>query len=739
MSKAKEIQNFFYGQYFADGVRIALGTLIPAFLFSYFGSVQIGLTVSLGALMIGLADTAGPASHRRIGMLVCLGVVLLTALITNLVNSVPLLLLITIMVLSFFYSMFAVYGARAATIGAMGILALVLNTDILEGNLLNTLEHISYIFIGGLWYMILSLSVTQVRPYRLAQQELGESIHEVADYIRLKANFYDTAINHDENFLALIEQQILVHAHQDNVRELLFRSKRNIRDTTAMGRLLVLIFTDVIDLFEQAMATHYDYNAIRKQYKDTGILKDLEIAIIRIANELDNMGYEITASKSPRPLYDFKADLERIRLSIDAVETEYNINVLPLKKILINIRNLTQRLDHIYSYFELRPANSFRREEADYSKFIDRQRIDVKLLRENLTLQSSIFRHALRMGIVMGMGYLISLSFNVGYHSHWILLTIMVILKPGFGLTKQRNFQRLTGTIIGGFGGAVILMIVQDPVVLFVLLMFLVVATYSLIRINYIVSVMFMTPYVLIMFSFFEENTFTILRERITDTLIGSALAFISSYIILPNWERNHLHSPMRQLLIANYGYIAQALQIIGGQRPDITTFKLARQKVYIATANMGSAFQRLITEPKRRQQNAKEINKFVVLNHILSSYSVTLLNHVRHAADTALTGEHVKLIRQTLFLLAKTIRAIDPQQIPGEKEDEFTEIEVAIADDLDDNNVDSEELHLITEQLNFLKRIAEDLNKVADKILSDEIPSKERISSDDGKTKKLA
>lgn len=721
MSKAKEIQNFFYGQYFADGVRIALGTLIPALLFSYFANVQIGLTVSLGALMIGLADTPGPANHRRNGMLICLILVLLTALVTHLVNSVPALLLIEIVLLSFFYSMFAVYGSRAATIGAMGIFSLVLNTDILAGNLLNTLEHVSYIFVGGLWYMTLSLSGTQVRPYRLAQQELGESIHKVADYIRLKANFYDPRIDNDKNFLALIEQQVQVHEHQESVRELLFRSKRNIRDTTPMGRLLTLIFTDVTDLFEQAMATHYDYDAIARKFGHLGVLKDFQIAIIRIANELDNMGYEINANKSPKPLYTFKAELERIRLSIEDAETNHGLNVLPLKKILINIRNLTQRLDHIYSYFELRPANSFRREEADYSKFIEEQRLDLGVLRENLTLQSNIFRHALRMGIVMGVGYLVSLSFDVGYNSHWILLTIMVILKPGFALTKQRNFQRLTGTIIGGLGGALILMVIRDPVVLFVLLMFLVVATYSLIRINYIVSVMFMTPYVLIMFSFFEENTFVILQERIIDTLIGSVLAFVSSYIILPSWERDYLHSPMRKLLIANYNYVAQALHIIAGQRPDITTFKLARQKVYIATANMGSAFQRLISEPKRRQRNAKEINKFVVLNHIFSSYSVTLLNHVRHADETALTGEHVKLIRQTLYLLAKTIRSIDPQRLVGETDEPFQEVEVTIAEDLDENNVDSEELHLITEQISFLKRIAEDLNKVADKIIRDE------------------
>src|SRR5690606_7263331 len=134
--------------------------------------------------------------------------------------------------------------------------------------------------------------------------------------------------------------------------------------------------------------------------------------------------------------------------------------------------------------------------------------------------------------IVMGLGYLISLNLNVGAHNYWVLLTILVILKPGFGLTKQRNFQRLTGTIIGGIGGAIIVLLVQDELALFILLLLLMIATYSLIRINYIVSVMFMTPYVLIMFSFFEENTLMIMRERILDTMIGSGLAFLSSYII---------------------------------------------------------------------------------------------------------------------------------------------------------------------------------------------------------------
>lgn len=716
MKTAHEIRNFFYSQYFADGLRITFGTLVPALIFSSLGNLQIGLTISLGALVIGLSDTPGPLNHRRNGMMVCVIVVIIAALITNMVNSLPILLTPVIIVLSFLFSMFAIYGARASSVGTMGILIMILNIDAIEGSPIDVVMHISCLFVGCIWYILLSLSLHQVKPYRQAQQELAESIQNVADYILIKANFYDAKVDNDKNYLALIEQQIIVSEHQNNVRDQLFRSKRTIKDTTKIGRLLILIFTDIVDLFEQSMATHYDYNAIQEQFGQTGVLQHFYLTIRRTSNELRHLSYQINADKRPKALYNFKNDLERIRAAIDKVEKSHGINTLPLKKILINIRNLVQRINNIYGYFDMDTKNAFKNEETDHGRFIEHKEIDIKQFRENLTLRSTLFRHAVRMALVMGIGYLFSLAVNIGAHSYWILLTIMVILKPGFSLTKQRNFQRLVGTIIGGISGALILILVKDETALFIILLLFMVATYSLIRLNYIVSVMFMTPFILIMFSFLDMNTFVIAQERIVDTLIGSALAFFSSYIILPSWESTQVQGTMRKLLIANYHYIAQALKIIAGGQLSVTDYKLARKEVYVCTANMGSAFQRMITEPKSKQKNTKEVNKFVVFNHILSSYSVTLLNNVKEAKHTALTGEQVKIIRKTLFQLAQTIQLFEP-----EEEDDFKEIEVDTPANLDDNNIDSEESRLITEQLNFLNRIAIDLNKSCERLMKEQ------------------
>lgn len=668
----------------------------------------MGTFISLGALLVGLSDTPGATSHRRTGMIACLVVCILTQLITVVSNSNIWIMTLVIGLLCFLYSMFAVFNARAATVGSMGILIMLINVDDAY-SFKEEMYFLLFFIIGAVWYMLISFSLSQVRPYRLAQQELSESIRFVGDFIRLRANFYDQKVNLDENYRKLIEKQIEVHEHQENVRDLLFQSKRSIKDTTKVGRFLTLIFNDIVDLFEQSMTTHYDYEVIRKTYADTGILKEFRNLLLKIANELDHLAYQLNANRVPKPLYNFKDDVETIKEMIDEVEKNENINSIPLKKILISIRSITLFIHNIYNYNVIR-SNAVNKQEIDEAnKFIQTEHIVWSKLRDNLSFNSSIFRHALRMAVVMAVTFFVLNMdwFNVGsMGSYWVLLTIMVILKPGFGLTKERNFQRLLGTIIGGIIGAIILMTVHNQIALFILLIFFFLTAYSLFRVNYIVAVLFMTPYVLIMLSFTGYNTFEIAKERIFDTFLGGMIAFISSYIIFPNWESFQIRPTIRQLLIANYNYLAIAVRLLSDQKVSITDYKLSRKEVYIASANMGSTFQRMLSEPKWRQKSTKEVNRFVILNHILSSYGATLLTQLHQTMNANYTKEHLQLLKKILNHLAKSIEVV------SEEADQDVFVDVTAFPDLTEETLDPEESKLITEQLQFLNKISADLYK---------------------------
>lgn len=686
---------------------------MPVIICAFLGEFTTGTLISLGALVVGISDTPGAPSHRRVGGLVCVVLGTLTVFLTALANNSMVAMTVLIALLGFLYSMFAVFNTRAATIGTMCLLLMLINVDSMY-SFQEELNFILYYLIGGLWYMLISFSTTYVRPYRLAQQVLCGTIHHVADYIRLKGGFYDTTKNIEDNYSKLIDKHIEVNNHLEEVRDVLFQSKRSIKDTTIRGRFLTLIFADIVDLFEQSMATHYDYEAIRAKYGDSGILQRVNSVLHNVASELDNIGYRLQTNRTPRMRHDLNQDVEELRAALEKYDSENGTNSIAIKKIIVNIRTIVRHIQQVYRYSSFKKVDIEREDIVNTRKFINTETINLSNLKSNFSLSSNTFRHALRMSIVLSMTYLVLMLIDFSeFGIYWVLLTILVILKPGFGLTQERNLQRLIGTVIGGVLGAMILMLIPDPTIRFALLIVFFFIAYSLFRINYIIAVIFMTPYVLIMLSFTGANTIEIAKERIFDTFIGGSIAFLSSYLIFPNWESFQIKKNMRSLLIANYHYLAQAISILSGKPISVTEYKLARKEVYIATANMGSTFQRLLTEPKWRQTITKEVNRFVILNHVFSSYSATLLTQLNESANKFFTNEDVRLLHKALGKLEKAITQIDDQSASYNAVKGIKEIQ--------DNQPDSDDAIIITEQLQFLVKISSDLQKVTAELMEKE------------------
>jgi uncharacterized membrane protein YccC len=321
------------------------------------------------------------------------------------------------------------------------------------------------------------------------------------------------------------------------------------------------------------------------------------------------------------------------------------------------------------------------------------------------------------VGCVCVIGYLIS-KLTTGEHSYWILLTILVILKPAYSLTKQRNYERLIGTFVGGLAGALIIHFVKDENGRFVFLLLFMIGAYSFQRVNYVVSVLFMTPFILIMFSFIGMGNFQLVKERIIDTFIGSFIALIASYFIFPSWEYPQLKNYMRKLLIANYNYLHYAAEGLTGKSFNPTEYKLMRKELYLSSANMASALQRMLSEPKSKQRNVREVNKFIVLNHKLSSYIVTLAAHVKRSENRQVNPVHIKTLRKSLYQLYQAIMALQSN------EDEFESKELQVPESAIRIIEDNLDTRLISEQLEFVNKVSGSLLKICEN-LDDEIDSR--------------
>jgi len=702
----REARYFFYSQAFADGLRASFAIILPALLGSYFGFFEIGLKISLGAMVVSLTDAPGPPLHKRNGMLIAAGLAFITAIITGFAATQVYLMALTIVLVTFFFSMFTVYGARASSVGNAAMLIMILTMDAPVGTS-NILLQAVYILAGGLFYFSLSMLLYFLRPYRHAQRALGDCVREVASYLRLRAAFYDTATPIDANYRKLIAQQIIVNEKQDAARELFFKTRQIVEESTEEGRRLVFTFVETIDLFEDITASYYDYERLRQQFGDSGALELIHHSLLRVASELDRIGIAIQTNTSYTAAMDFDSEVKNLKANIDAL-VQPEDNRMVLRKIIVNIRNLLSDINNIIPYFERNIRR--KKSEVDHTHFISHQSLDASIFRNNLSLQSAVFRHAVRVSLACLTGFALSRIVAYGEHSYWILLTIAFILKPAFSLTKQRNIERIIGTLAGGLIGILILLFIPDTTIRFILMVVLMIGTYSFMRVNYLLMVICTTPYVLILFSFFGYMFRDVVRERVLDTLIGCAIAFSASYFLFPKWESEGLRSFMQGLLRANGGYLNNILEALSGKRPDMLKYKLARKEVYLNTANLSAAFQRMLSEPKNKQSGAVQVHQFVVLNHILFSNMATvattlLAREPRNYSEGLKWWARKALLRmersterfETKVDLPAMIKEKDPGQDPSSEDDLF-----------------------MKDQLQFIYTVSQDIDKTVKLILEE-------------------
>jgi len=630
MDYIREYKSFINSHNLNGAIRITVGITFPAILLGYFNNLSAGIAVSIGAMCVANTDNPGPIHHRRNGMVACVIIIFIASLLTGLVSGSKSLTGILVFVFCFVFSMMGIYGNRASSIGVNALLVMVLNIDRPHHgweSLINAL----YILAGGSWYTVLSLLLYSFRPYKLIQQALGDCIESTADYLRIKASFYAKEVDYDKSYRQLVERQIDLHGKQELLRELLFKSRDIVRESTHTGRVLVMIFLDIVDLFERVMTSQQDYQTLHRTFDDSGLLEQFRELILDMAIELDEIGIAVKSGKPSEETPHLSSRLKQLRESFIRHRDQYrnaeNVEAfIGLRHILESMEDIGDRLHTLHGYTTYdRRLSKNNPPVLDYEQFITHQDIDKKLIFENLSLRSNIFRHSLRVSIATIAGYIISGFLPFG-HGYWILLTIIVILKPAYSLTKKRNWERLLGTLAGALAGLLILYFIHDRNVLFVLMILFMIGMYVFIRTNYLISVTVMTPYVLLLFHLLYPTDFrTILSDRVIDTAIGSVLAFLANIFIVPSWEREQIGDHMVKIIEANTAYFRDVAGAFIGRPVQVAQYKLSRKEAFVALANLSDAFGRILSEPRGKREEAGKMHQFVVSNHMLTSHIATL------------------------------------------------------------------------------------------------------------------
>ncbi|GAO42887.1 FUSC family protein [Flavihumibacter petaseus] len=627
--------------YVSEGIRTTAGVMIPVLAASYFGELATGVSLALGAMCVGLTDNTGPIHHRVNGMVATILLIFLISLLTGWCIPYPWLLAVFIGVMGFCCSMIGVYGMRANAVGGAGLLIMVLSIDE-KYDPAQILRNALLISGGGIFYLTLSLLLYRLRPYKLIQQALGDSLISMGVYLRRRSRFYEIDVNYDQTYQQLLEQQVLVHNKQNLVREMLFKTRDIVRESTHMSRILMMIFLDSVDLFERIMTSQQDYRKLHAMADDSGLLPQFEDMIVSLANEAETIGLALQEGSVSVPMAGIADQLYALDQAFGqkraAAMDDSNIETyITLRHILDSIKDIYRRIEtlHRYTSFDARLSANYSSPD-DYTKFVSPSEFNLKLLANNFSTQSNIFRHSIRVCLSLLAGFFLSKILPVG-HGYWVLLTIIVILKPAYSLTKQRNIHRLGGTLAGAVAGAVILWLVRDEKALVGIMVAGMIIAYSMIRQKYLVAVIAMTIYILIAFHFLKPGNFNeVLRDRLIDTFVGSLIAFIATTAIPPRWEHEQIQEMLRDTIRANAHYFRSISRLFLGEALTSLEYKLNRKETFVQLANLSDAFQRMLNEPRRQQKKIQTIHQMVVSNHMLASHIATLSSYRGFAKEYA-------------------------------------------------------------------------------------------------------
>jgi uncharacterized membrane protein YccC len=256
-------------------------------------------------------------------------------------------------------------------------------------------------------------------------------------------------------------------------------------------------------------------------------------------------------------------------------------------------------------------------------------------IKANFSLQSTAFRHALRLAAVATVATVLYRIIDP-VDGYWIVVAAIFVLKPEFGVTVGRSFLRVAGTLVGVAAATLFLASLQPgPVVLAVLTVVVSVFAFTLFNTNYGVFAVFLTCLTVFLAAFLGLPPMTAVLNRTTDNLIGSGLTIVA-FLVWPTWVATEVPRLVSLCLMAEgrLGQRVLAAFTDPAQGSD-EDFDQLISAARLSRSNAEAAVERMTHEPHGADKGTLGLNAaegMLAQMHRFGMASLALLHHVRRA-----------------------------------------------------------------------------------------------------------
>ena len=648
-----------------NGLSVSAGVGLTGLLAGWALGFDAAIAAATGAVCVSISDQPDPLRLKPW----ILGWALLIAFVFTALTAFaqfwlpPYGLIVLVIFTGLSTGLISAYGKRALILSMTGVLTFVYAMGRHFPAPGDAIFYLELFAAGAVFYALYAGIAALLLDDRARRLLLAEAMRGFATYLRAKAVLYNPDVEGPAAFRSLIDAHAILIDRLQAARDAIFSRRNHVIQKKRIDSLIALL-----DAFETMLSSDADFELLRRSER-----RDLKWRIhdfiLLIADEVEGLTLALRsrhARIAPRLHKNEDHDLieavgESNREHPEGQITDHAFFVTANKLVLADthVAALAKTLD-----WETPP--SALSAELDLSLFQQSTPQGLGVLVQQFNLSKPALRFGIRLSLAMLTGMLITLIFPRFAHANWILLTIALIMRANFSITRQRRWDRITGTLIG-CAVAVALIALAPPALLLTTIVLAIGLSHAYAGVRYRITAVGASISSLLLLHFSQPGLQPQFLERVTDTLIGAGLSYLFSFL-LPHWERNDLPRLVKALLTADRNFAEAALC----RAPIRQSYRLARKKTLDAVALLSQTIRRLADEPNTNRRTLASLNELLGANYAFASdlASMPILMKTRGPElDPARADAEIALTRKTVTELLSTGPKMVDESSPAQEE----------------------------------------------------------------------
>ena len=653
---------------FAYSLRVFIA-FSGALLFSGLaGDVALVIPLFLGIIASALSETDDSWQGRLQALVVTLLCFASASFVVQWLFPWPWLFAVGLAVSTFTLIMLGAIGQRYATI-ASGTLILsiysMINIEQHGGVDEDVASRQLLLLAGAAWYGAISVVWCALFSRQPVKQSMARVYKALGEFLILKSALFEPVrgVDVEARRVALARQNGKVVDALNQAKEMIFRRLEGQRGSRKLNRYLQIYFI-AQDIHERASSTHYPYSALTDAFFHHDVLFRCQRLLDQQGRACRQLAKSLLLNRpfsheqSEQALADLRASIDNLS---ERGKPEWRPLIRPLNALADNLSTLEAQIASVHNP----DTGSERRDSALYDRSPSSLLEAWKRVRLNFTLGSPTFRHAVRLttALVAGYGLLQWLDPQQGF---WILLTTLFVCRPNFATTRRFLSQRILGTVLGLIAGWASISLFPQPLIQSMIAVAAGVSFFANREKHYVIATASITLLVLCSFNQVGDG-FDLIWPRLFDTLIGSLIAGLAVFFILPDWQSRRLYREAAKVLTNHRRYLDEIVHQYEEGKQDDLAYRLARRNAHNADAALSTLLTNMLHEPGHyRKQDADNGLRFLVLSNTLLSHLSALGAHRHRLAEDEDDAAFVPLAKRISALLEQLAEQLD-KRLPVE------------------------------------------------------------------------